>query len=105
MLDPVACVGMEIKAPGVAPPALTDLHHLLITLGFRRDSHGESNIARENDNAISETGAISGRIPTEHSARFGGTSGNESHPETRDSCAADQADHGGGGRRGRGDRR
>jgi len=105
MLDPVACAGMEIQAPRVAPSALTDLHHLLITLGFRRDSRNESNIVRENDNAVSETGAISGRIPMEHGARLGDASGNESRPEARGGCVAGQAAHGGSGRRGRGGQR
>ena len=44
MLDPIACAGMEIGAPRTELPALVDLHHLLIALGFRRDSRDDSNV-------------------------------------------------------------
>lgn len=46
MLDPIACIGMEIGAPRVAASALADLHQLLIAFGFRRDSWGGSHVAR-----------------------------------------------------------
>ena len=45
MLDAAACAGVEIGAPRVAAPALTDLHRLLATLGFRTDSQGDSTVA------------------------------------------------------------
>jgi hypothetical protein len=51
MLDPVACAGMEMGAPRVAVTALVELHHLLIDVGFRRNSRDDSLIAQEEQDA------------------------------------------------------
>jgi hypothetical protein len=53
-----------------------DLHHLLIALGFRRDSGDDSIVAQEDNHEVSKTGTTSGRTPTHHRARLGATSGN-----------------------------
>ena len=47
MLDPAACAGMTSGAPRLSASALTDLHHLLIERGFRRNSSGDSTIVQE----------------------------------------------------------
>jgi hypothetical protein len=52
-----------------------DLHHLLIALGFRRDSGDDSIVAQEDHHEVSKTGTTSGRTPTHHRARLGATSG------------------------------
>jgi hypothetical protein len=38
MLDPAACARLGFGAPRVAVSALAELHHLLVSLGFRRSS-------------------------------------------------------------------
>lgn len=95
MLDPVACVGMEIGAPRIAPSALLDLQRLLIALGFRRDSSDDWNVAQEDHDEVSETGATLGRTPTGQGSRFSEASRDEPRRAQRGNLPACQIADGG----------
>lgn len=69
MLDAAACSAMELGAPRVALPALTELHHLLVTLGFRADSQDDSNVAQGEQDELRKTAATINDAPTCHGAR------------------------------------
>jgi len=97
MLDPVACVGMEIGEPRVTPAALADLHHLLLALGFRTDSPHDSNVVREDQNEAIKRGAAAGHTSIGDSARLGEAAGDLPRRAQRgDRIVGQPADAGGG---------
>jgi hypothetical protein len=71
MLDPVACVGMELGYPRVSISALIDLHDLLIRRGLRRSSAGDAAVAEEEQHDRSEDAdGDRAATPTNHSVRL-----------------------------------
>ena len=106
MLDPVLCVGMEIGAPRVAPPALIDLHDLLIALGFRRKSPDDSNVVQEDRDEVYKTGESFARTPAHDGAGLGQASRDEDRrPRSGDQAVGTAADRGRRYRRDGGERR
>ena len=77
------------STPRATVPALVDLHHLLIALGFRRDSRHDSNVVQEVHNEVCETRTSFDHTPTGHGAR----SGNAARD---DSSGAQHGDHASG---------
>ena len=55
MLYPVACSGMVVGSPQVAPMALFELSKLLKVLGLRRSSRGGISAARGDTNEAEDT--------------------------------------------------
>jgi hypothetical protein len=105
MLDPVACVGTGLEAPRVSPATLSDLHHLLTNLGFRRDSLDDSNLVQEGNDEVCETRTAVGRTPTVDRAGFGEASGDDPSRAPRGDCAAGRPSAGSRRRRTSGERR
>ncbi len=81
MLDRAACANMEMGAPRISIEALIELHRLLIERGFRRSSHGDLGIAKEEQNepfaeiASDDTAACRNPAPAQHHVRLRQTAG------------------------------
>ena len=85
MLDPVACVGMELGSPRASISALAELHDLLAQRGLRRSSSGGALVAEEEPHERpKETDAVCLRhppLPLRH--HRSASHAHHSHPEER----------------------
>jgi hypothetical protein len=91
MLDPAACVGMEIGVPRVALSALIDLHRLLRNCGFARSSRDDSTTIPEEQHEEPvdiDLTAVRNATPAEHDTRFHAASTDE-RLGTRNSASLD----------------
>lgn len=70
MLDPIACVGMELSTPLVSLEALLDLANLLSGQGARESSSTALAAAEEDQGEENDGNAARRLAPNEHGIRF-----------------------------------
>lgn len=107
MLDPAACVGMEIGAPRVCLEALIDLRRQLIELGLRRSFLDDTQVVQEADNEQRVTADYKVQAATSalHGAGFATAAGDKRPRAWRDTHPAGPSPDGGRRRGGRGEQR